>query len=85
MNYRTLTDEEVAQNLRQTIRQPEVAVRYNSFSEVPHTHAWAEGTHIWIKNGDNYKQHVFFRTGNRPDDGEWHETGVTTTGAVGEW
>ena len=79
------TEREVKRVVRQAVRQPEQLQYYNSFAEVSHVYEWADSQKIWIKNGVNWDEYVFHRTGtNAPDQGEWLATGVTT-GAAASW
>jgi hypothetical protein len=72
--------------LKQKVRQPDVDMFYDSFSEVSKTYAWADGTTIWMSTPAGYQAYVFQRTDDRkPDGGQWlTQTGVIT-GIAATW
>jgi len=75
----------INRGIRRVVRSPEMPLYYGSFSEVSHTHNWADGQKIYIKNGANYDEYVFSRTDlNTSSGGQWLATGITT-GAAADW
>jgi len=78
------TAQEERKKVRDDVRQSEPSRFYSSFAEVSHEISWGDGETIWLVNGTDWEMFVFRRTGNKPDSGEWLETGIIT-GAVASW